>query len=76
MKTKSLLIIVLTLVLASCAPASITTPTETAAKTESSEVITSKIDQNTAVEVAQESCVTSDVTQIEEPQESQATLMS
>ena len=76
MKTKSILITGIAIVLASCAPRSISMPTETSTKAKPTEVITSKVDQVTAIEVARKSCVSSGATQIEKPQESQAALMS
>ncbi len=76
MEAKSLAIVILTIVLASCVPVSIPTPTETTTQVMPTESITSEITHEKAIEVAQKSCGSFRAIQVEEPYESQAMLMS
>ena len=76
MKTKLLLLVIPAIVLASCTPVSTSAPTEITSHVKPADSITSEITEDTAIEVAQESCGSFRSVQVEEPYENQAVLMS
>jgi len=76
MKAKALHLIIPAIVLVACASVATSAPSEIASQATPTEVITSDITQDTAIEAAQKSCGSFRSIQLEESYESQASLMS